>query len=81
MREGCQDRFCYLTGPRTGQVTNGGCRCVREQPARAALMRLWRENEKLRAALVKLRNCDWVITPADRMDAVREIAREALGDE
>jgi hypothetical protein len=24
---GCYDRFCYITGKRTGQVTNGGCRC------------------------------------------------------
>ena len=38
------------------------------------------EIERLRTALVKLRDCDWVITPGDRMDAVREIAREALGD-
>ena len=26
----------------------------------------------------RLRDCDWVITPHDRMDAVREIARKAL---
>lgn len=29
-------------------------------------------------ALEKLRDCDWVITPHDRMDAVRDIARAAL---
>ncbi|MCD6163441.1 MAG: hypothetical protein J7K40_13655 [candidate division Zixibacteria bacterium] len=34
--------------------------------------------EKLEAALIKLRDCDWVITLPDRMDAVRAIAREAL---
>jgi hypothetical protein len=33
---------------------------------------------KLEAALKRLRDCDWVITPHDRMDAVRAIAREAL---
>jgi hypothetical protein len=38
------------------------------------------ELERLRAALRKLRDCDWVITLPDRMDAVRAIAREALGD-
>lgn len=32
----------------------------------------------MREALIKLRDCDWVITPADRMDAVRDIARAAL---
>lgn len=25
---GCSDRYCYVTGKRTGQVTNGGCRCL-----------------------------------------------------
>jgi hypothetical protein len=39
---------------------------------------LERENIKLREALVKLRDCDWTITLPDRMDAVRDIAREAL---
>ena len=33
------------------------------------------------SALIKLRDCDWVITPHDRMDAVREIARKALEGE
>jgi hypothetical protein len=33
---------------------------------------------KLEAALKRIRDCDWVITLPDRMDAVRQIAREAL---
>jgi len=33
---------------------------------------------KLEAALERIRDCDWVITLPDRMDAVRQIAREAL---
>lgn len=36
------------------------------------------ENQRLREALTRLRDCDWVISLPDRMDAVREIAREAL---
>lgn len=36
------------------------------------------ERDRLKAALVRLRDCDWVIRLPDRMDAVREIAREAL---
>ena len=36
------------------------------------------EIEKLREALQRIRDCDWVITLPDRMDAVRQIAREAL---
>lgn len=34
--------------------------------------------EKLEAALERIRDCDFVITLPDRMDAVRAIAREAL---
>ena len=34
--------------------------------------------ERLRDALTRLRDCDWVISLPDRMDAVREIAREVL---
>jgi cell division protein FtsB len=36
------------------------------------------ENGRLRGALERLRDCDWVISLPDRMDAVRAIAREAL---
>ena len=36
------------------------------------------EIEKLREALQRIRDCDFVITLPDRMDAVRQIAREAL---
>ena len=35
-------------------------------------------SQKLEAALVRLRDCDFVISLADRMDAVRDIARKAL---
>lgn len=38
------------------------------------------EITRLRAALTRLRDCDWVITPLDRMDAVRDIARAALDE-
>ena len=34
--------------------------------------------ETLEAALERIRDCDFVITLPDRMDAVRQIAREAL---
>ena len=37
-----------------------------------------RENVALRKALERLRDCDWQISLSDRMDAVRQIAREAL---
>ena len=38
------------------------------------------ERDRLKAALVRLRDCDWVIRLPDRMDGVRQIARKALGD-
>lgn len=38
------------------------------------------ENARLREALTRLRDCDWVISLPDRMDAVRDIARAALGE-
>lgn len=34
--------------------------------------------ERMAAALTRLRDCDWTITPLDRMDAVRDIAAAAL---
>jgi hypothetical protein len=34
--------------------------------------------ERLRHALERIRDCDFVISLPDRMDAVRKIAREAL---
>lgn len=34
--------------------------------------------KKLEYALERIRDCNFVITSPDRMDAVREIAREAL---
>ena len=34
--------------------------------------------DKLEVALERIRDCDFVITLPDRMDAVRAIAREAL---
>jgi len=39
---------------------------------------LTEQRDRLAEALRKLADCYWVITPHDRMDAVREIARKAL---
>lgn len=40
--------------------------------------KLQEENQHLRAALERIRDCEFIITLPDRMDAVRQIAREAL---
>ena len=42
--------------------------------------KLERERDRLAEALWEIADCDFVITLPDRMDAVRAIAREALGD-
>ena len=39
------------------------------------------ERDRYQKALLRLRDCDWVISLPDRMDAVREIAREALSND
>jgi hypothetical protein len=39
---------------------------------------LGQRTQNLEAALQRIRDCDFVITLPDRMDAVRAIAREAL---
>ena len=45
----------------------------------ASVMTQWdRRIFKLEEALMRIRDCDFVITLPDRMDAVRQIAREAL---
>ena len=46
--------------------------------ASARVDKLSVELREARQALTRIRDCDWVITLPDRMDAVRQIAREAL---
>ena len=52
---GCHDRFCLITGRRSGQVTNGGCNCVRvSDKAYRALHYHWDEREKNTARISEL---------------------------
>lgn len=52
---GCHDRFCLITGPRSGQVTNGGCNCVRaSDKAFRALHYHWAEHKKDTARIAEL---------------------------
>jgi hypothetical protein len=57
-----------------------GCRAAVYIPGAHTIHQAANEIEVLRAALTRLRDCDWVISLPDRMDAVRDIARAALGD-
>ena len=53
----------------------------REQWRMSSVCRELREQrDRLAVALREIADCDFVITLPDRMDAVRAIAREALGD-
>jgi len=45
---GCGDRFCFITGKRTGMVTNAGCSCSRRI---AAVQKLAFKTEDFRAAV------------------------------
>ena len=56
--------------------------CKREddqlEPPWEVITRIREQRDRLAEALQKLTDCDWVITPANRMDEVRTIARDAL---
>jgi hypothetical protein len=58
-------------------VKNKETGTVLEQAA-SAILQQDRKISKMEEALKRIRDCDWVITLPDRMDAVRAIAREAL---
>ena len=53
---------------------------INETQTDALLVEAAARIQKLEAALERLRDCDWVISLPDRMDAVRDIAREALSN-
>jgi ribosomal protein L1 len=67
----------------SGRVTALADRCEAEglDNCAATLRGLLAEVARLTASMTRLRDCDWTITPADRMDAVRDIARAALNGE
>lgn len=58
-------------------VKNKETGTVLEQAA-SAILQQDRKISKIEEALKRIRDCDFVITLPDRMDAVRAIAREAL---
>lgn len=53
-------------------------RTMRIQNMQRELIAQDQKIQKMRSALERLRDCDWMISLPDRMDAVREIAKEAL---
>lgn len=65
-------------GNRAGDLS---CRERQLLSAQSVVANQAKRIERLESALTRLRDCDWTITPHDRMDAVREIARIALLNE
>jgi hypothetical protein len=52
--------------------------CIIKDAVDECRVELGQRTQKLETALKRIRDCDFVITLPDRMDAVRAIAREAL---
>jgi len=52
----------------------------KRQDLEKQLSTITEQRDRLAEALREIADCDFVITLPDRMDAVRAIAREALGD-
>jgi hypothetical protein len=79
----CDEHIRQASIPHTGLFHSDSpddepCLICELQSAWKQQQQLQAINQQLVEALEKLRDCDWVITLPDRMDAVREIAREAL---
>ena len=72
LMEGCVYR------PKHGYEDSGEMSQVDEDKTDELIFDATNRILKLEAALKRIRDCDWVITLPDRMDAVRQIAREAL---
>jgi len=68
-----REKLSAVTGERDEAVNNYETAVLREH-------RMQEQRDKLAEALREIADCDFVITLPDRMDAVRAIAREALGD-
>lgn len=66
-----------VDGSKERRIANAGL-IVASHNALPGLLTAAARVAELEAALIKLRDCDWVITLPDRMDAVRDIARTAL---
>ncbi|MEZ5528708.1 MAG: hypothetical protein R3E57_02005 [Porticoccaceae bacterium] len=71
---GCSDDEKH----RMFEMVNGHYKLMQCHDAYGAFCAAMEICEPLEQALVKLRDCDWVITLPDRMDGVRKIARNGL---
>lgn len=66
--------------PRMERASNESIAAVYEQGCQLEheLAEVTKQRDALIEGLEKLTSCDWVISLPDRMDAVRDIARETL---
>ena len=74
----CQRRACVLRRELTAMTEQLDGLREGIDYASNQLTKVTEQRDRLAEALQKLADCDWVITLPDRMDAVREIANEAL---
>ena len=68
--------YCDICGVVDDQHNNLYCRLIHKDDQ--LIVKLYERIKKYDYALKRIRDCDFVITLPDRMDAVRAIAREAL---
>jgi hypothetical protein len=70
------DPYCEHCGVVDDLHSKLYCRKIKDD--QHLLVAVVQKMQHYKAALERIRDCDWVITLPDRMDAVRAIAREAL---
>lgn len=68
--------YCDICGVVREQHNNLYCNLIQKDDHLIA--KIYNQMKKYKHALERIRDCDFVITLPDRMDAVRAIAREAL---
>jgi recombinational DNA repair protein RecR len=70
------DPYCEHCGVADNLHNKMYCNLI--QRDQHTFMIVYKKMNHYKHALERIRDCDWVITLPDRMDAVRAIAREAL---
>lgn len=72
--------YCDICGVVDDQHNKMYCNIINKELRASVAIQFKMQSKilKLEAALERIRDCEWVITLPDRMDAVRAIARKAL---
>jgi len=70
------DPYCKFCGVIEDLHNKMYCKIVQNELH--TFIKVYKKMNDYKEALERIRDCDWVITLPDRMDAVRAIAKEAL---